>query len=566
MIFLYSAVLFFILIPIIFLFYLIVTKTYSLEKYFSKKTLEKLSIQNNYFSKKTRNIILLFSLIFMVIALARPVIDEKKHSIKQEVISLIIALDVSKSMKVNDIYPNRLEFAKNKALKIIEEANDFSIGIILFAKSSFLISPLTQDLNSLKILLKNFDTGMNFDNGTNIYSSLELTTKLLKDYKNKNLLILSDGGDKKEFKEEIEYAKEHNISIYTLNIGTKKGGVIKTKSGDFLTNQKGDIVNLKINEKIKDLSLQTNGGYIQNTINNDDIKSIIKDIKKRAKTNKIEEKNYKTYTELFYYPLSLAIFLLFIGFSSLPKFKKKQIVPILILSLFFITPDKLDANIFDFKDIKEANEAYKKADYEKANKKYSQIYSKSVQKDYNLANTLYKQKKYKEAIKKYKSIKSENTSLQHKILHNLGNSYVKDGKLGKAIKSYKEALRYKNDKETKENLEAVKKYLENQRKKQNNKQDNNNKNKQDEKKKNQDKKSKQKQQEKKNNKKEDKSKQNKQNKENKQAKKQDMKKYSQKDISDKEEKKWIKKLENKKTGVLIKKFKSSKEDEIQNPW
>ena len=124
----------------------------------------------------------------MIFALARPVTNEKIHETKQELNAIVVAIDVSKSMMANDIYPNRLEFAKKKVLDIIELSKTNALGVILFAKSSFILSPVTQDFSSLKILIKNLDTGINFDNGTDIYSTLETTNKLLENYTSKNLI------------------------------------------------------------------------------------------------------------------------------------------------------------------------------------------------------------------------------------------------------------------------------------------------------------------------------------------------------------------------------------------
>ncbi len=192
--FLYHNVLLLMLIPIFLLMFLVVTNKDSFEKYFSKETLSKLSVSNKHMTKTTRNILFFISIILMTIALARPVAEEKEHSFKQEVSSIVVAIDVSKSMLANDIYPNRLTLAKQKLLDIIQLSKKNALAVILFAKSSFILSPITQDFNSLKILVDNLNTGTNFDNGSNIFSTLETTNKLLKDYDNKNLLTSNRWG------------------------------------------------------------------------------------------------------------------------------------------------------------------------------------------------------------------------------------------------------------------------------------------------------------------------------------------------------------------------------------
>ena len=582
--FLYLNVLYLMLIPSLILMYLIITKQNGLSKYFTKETLEKLSVSNQYFSNKARNITLFLSLIFMIIALARPVTNEKMHNSKQELNAIIIALDVSKSMKAVDIYPNRLEFAKRKLLDIIELSKTNALGVILFAKSSFILSPLTQDFVSLKTLVENIDTGMNFDNGTNIYSTLEATNKLLKDYSNKNLIILSDGADSENFDEEIDFANENNINIYTLGLATKLGAAIKLQDGNYLTNKDGKIVNVKLNDKIKELSLKTNGGYMQFTLNNNDISQILNDINKKSTKQQFEEKKFKTYTELFYYPLVIAILLLLIAFSSLPSFSKNKTVSSFFLFLLIASNfNYVNASILDFQTIKKAKEAYEKNDYDSAVNDYKEI-PPSQQRDYNLANSLYKKGNFKEAIDLYKNIETEDSNLNFQRLHNLGNSYVKNKDLQNAKKSYEEALKIKNDPQTKENLDLVNKALKNKENqenkdnqdKQNNKDEQQKKDKKDKNQKN-DKQNNDKQKEnkaddnKKSQKNKDKEQENKkeQNQNNKSKENNEKKKEAQIDksqISDLEEKKWLKQIENQKSTSMLKKMESSKEDSSSNPW
>lgn len=531
------------LIPSFILMYLIITKKSKIENYFSKNALKKLSISNQYFSNRARNIMLFLSLIFMIIALARPVINEKEQNIEFKLNPVIVAVDVSKSMQAIDIYPNRLEFAKNKLLNIIDNSNTEAIGVILFAKSSFLLSAVTQDFNSLKILINNLDTGINFDNGTNIFSTLETTNKLLKNYSTKNLILLTDGGDNDNFNEEINYANKHNINIYILATATYNGSPIKKSDGNFLTDKNNHIVNVKLNENIKELALKTNGGYINFSLTSNDIEQILNDINLKSKKEDFNQKKYKTYTELFYYPLGIGVFLLLIAFSSLPNFTKNRTLVVVIFSLIFIQNPLYSFSIMDFKTINEANEAYKNQEYQKASSNFQKLESNEYR-DYNLANSLYKSNEFEKAIDLYKNIQTSSNDLEFKKLHNLGNAYAKNKNFNEAINSYEKALELKNDKTTKENLELVKKLLENKKDdKQNQKNESNTKE---------------------NNKQEKQNETN--NSKDKEENESNQKKIEQKTQENRVEEKWLKDIENQKTNSLLKKMESSKEDSIVNPW
>lgn len=529
--FLYPNVLFFMLIPSFILFFLIITKKDKLLTFFNEDILEKLKVPNSYISNKTRNIFLFIALILMIIALSRPVSNEKEVTLQSKSKPLIVLLDISKSMKANDLYPNRLEFSKKKLFQLMENSEDNSIAVILFAKSSFLLSALTKDFDSLKILINNLQSGTDFDNGTNIFSALELSNRVLNNFTTKNILLLSDGGDNIDFKKEIKFANQNNLKIYIISMATKKGGVVNLENNNYLTNNKGDIVTLKLNENLKTLALNTNGGFINFTINDNDIKEILKDINKDLNEDKNIIKKHKTYVELFYYPLCLAILLIFISFFSLPKIKFLK--NIFLLLFVFIFNENLKASIFDFQTIKDAKKAYENKNYNEAINKFENIDS-SNERNYNLANSYYKQKNYSKAIELYKQIKSDELNFNFSVLHNLANAYTLNSNYDEAIKSYEKALKLKNDKKTKENLELVKN-LKNNDKKENKTNENKRKD------------------------------SDKQSVKNNSIEKNEANNKNQETLSYEEEK-WLKEIENQKAIPLIKSLESSQETKTLNPW
>lgn len=556
--FLYPTVLFLMLIPSLILFFLIVTQKSKFEKIFDQDVLNRLSIGSSTLTKKSRNILLFISLLLMIIALARPVTNEKEQSVNQELIPIVIAIDASKSMLAQDVYPSRLKMAKKKILNLIKSSNQLSVGIIIFGQSSFILSPLTNDFVSLNFLIENFNYNLSISNGSNIFSALEASNKLLNNYKSKNILLLSDGGNGSDYKDEIEYANKNNLNVYIITIATNKPTPIPTKNG-YLNDKDGNIAMVKLNESIKNLSLNTGAGYTNYTLNNDDINSIINDISKKTKKISMEVKKHKTYTELFYYPLGLALFILIIAFSSLPKIK-----PLIKMSvlLVLINNINMNASILDFNTIKEATNAYNNKDYKTASNKFKDFINTNEGK-YNFANSLYKEKKYQSALNIYKDISTSDDSLEFKKLHNMGNSYVKLNDLENAKKMYEKALQIKDDKATKENLDIVNNALKNKENK-NSKQNKNNKSKEKQNNKNESKKN---QKDAKNSNKES---GNKPAKSEKNGEKEKVSQSNTKEdlLSKKEEKKWLNMLEKQKTPVLLKKVetKNSSKNSSSSPW
>jgi Ca-activated chloride channel family protein len=123
----------------------------------------------------------------------------------------------------------------------------------------------------------------------------------------------------------------------------------------------------------------------------------------------------------------------------------------LILLLLFSV--NVQAGLFDFVSIYQANKAYENKDYQLAAEKFDDINNDAAR--LNQANSLYKQGLYKQALQKYQSVKREDLAFDR--LYNSGNAYAKSGKINEAIDSYEKALKLQKDKDALFNLELLKK-------------------------------------------------------------------------------------------------------------
>ncbi len=302
------------------LFFVVKGAKNSLETLFTKETQRVVFEKQRglFFSKKIRSYLLLLSMIFVIVALARPYEDRGEIKVKSSFVNVIAAIDISKSMFCDDLYPNRFEFAKRKFFDALDYLKDTQVALLGFGDRTFLISPLTKDINSLRFLAKNLRPELLSLKGTNIMELLRSANKLFGDEKNKSLLIFTDGGDKKRFDEEIAYAKEHHIRVYVYLTATDKGGVIKDENG-VIKDKEGNIVIVRANHAIKELALKTGGAYMRYSLSRGDIKGLIEQIKKDFGTKKSEETTIKDTKELFYYPLGAAIVLYFMSLFSLPR-------------------------------------------------------------------------------------------------------------------------------------------------------------------------------------------------------------------------------------------------------
>ena len=308
------------IIPLLLLF-ILKSSGVNLEQYFSKELLAKMQKKGSGLSKRVRAWLLLLALVFGIVALARPVIDNGEITVKREYINVVTAFDISQSMLASDVYPNRLEFSKQKFFEMIKDFKKARIGVIGFSSRAFLISPLTSDFATLKYLVKNMNLDYISLKGTNILEPLRVTNEQLKSSKNKALLIFTDGGDSKDFSKEIAYAKEKGIKVFVYAVATKKGDVIKTKDG-VMKDRNGNIVITKLNSSIKELALKSGGAYMEYSLKKGDVKVLADAIKANFKAKSSGKSVIKDTKELFVYPLSLALLFLFIGLFSLPRRKR----------------------------------------------------------------------------------------------------------------------------------------------------------------------------------------------------------------------------------------------------
>jgi Ca-activated chloride channel homolog len=138
--------------------------------------------------------------------------------------SFVLAIDVSRSMEAKDLYPSRLEAAKETAKGFIDAAPATTrIGLISFSGNAFINQEVTDNKEMVKDAVDGLDIGS--IDGTDIYEVVITSTNLLKGEEGGSIILLSDGQmNVGEAEETIAYANKYNIIINTLAIGTKEGG------------------------------------------------------------------------------------------------------------------------------------------------------------------------------------------------------------------------------------------------------------------------------------------------------------------------------------------------------
>ena len=175
------------------------------------------------------DIIMTLILLLTIIALARPQKTNEKVEQWTEGIDIMLVVDISESMQIEDFKPNRLEAAKRVAHEFISGRFQDRIGIVLFSGEAFSLSPLTLDYDLLFSYIKDIDFSMIESHGTAIGSALAVATNRMRESKSKSkvLILLSDGDNNTGNIDPVtaaQLAHSYGIKIYTIAIG-KEGEV-----------------------------------------------------------------------------------------------------------------------------------------------------------------------------------------------------------------------------------------------------------------------------------------------------------------------------------------------------
>ncbi len=452
--------------PLAIFAYFILKGRANLESFFSKEVLDKILIKGDKLGSRGRHVFLFVALFLFVLALARPISNQSEVEIKETSKNLVIAIDISRSMTVDDIYPNRLEFVKNRLKWFINHMSQTNIGIIAFAKDAFLVSPVTSDKRSLEFLLD----GLSFDivsrQGTNITNALIQIDKMFPKNGIKDVFLISDGGENNDIQKAIKEATKDNLHVSVMVVGSKKGGTIKTENG-LLKDKNGNIVISKRNDNLLELSEKTGGVYIKEFGQGGGVELLKKSL--QAKKNDKNKTTIKTQKEWFMLPLILGFLCVFVSLHGLPKMRFLTFV----FPLLFTLPSHAHAGVFDFMKLKDIDNALEKKEYQKAIDGYNSL-EQTPQISYNKANAYYKMKKYDEALKEYEKVKTKDKNLQIKTHFNKGNTYAQKKEFKKALSEYEKAKKLApKDKDIDKNIEYVKKQMKKKEQKKNNQNDKN---------------------------------------------------------------------------------------------
>lgn len=307
------------IIPFVIFAFLITTNKERLSRIFDEKVLKRLSAADESIPLVVRNLLMFLALFLMIVAMARPVMEKGDKTVEVEGLTLLAALDISGSMRSTDVYPNRLTFAKKKMHTFLDAMPSDEIGVAAFAYSSFVLAPFSSDKETLKMMLEGVDDSY-INMGSTDFSALgELASSLLEKKKPKILVLFTDGGDEEAIAGFAEILKEHEIDLYVVLVGTKKGAPVIDENGKPFSLEDGTIAITQRNDALGELAKENGGAYVIASTGKEDIVQLASVIRSKYQNQQQGKVTVEERVEYFYYPLGAGLLFLLIAFSSMPR-------------------------------------------------------------------------------------------------------------------------------------------------------------------------------------------------------------------------------------------------------
>ncbi|MBQ8307333.1 MAG: VWA domain-containing protein [Alistipes sp.] len=267
--------------------------------------------------------LLLLALACVILAAARPQFGSKLREERAEGIEMMLVVDVSNSMLAEDFEPTRLERTKYAIGRLFEGMHQDRVGLVVFAGEAKVQLPITSDYRMARAFTKRISPSLVDRQGTDLAQALSLATISFSsgsgEKKSRAIILITDGeGHEGDLEQAAQRAKAEGIRIYTIGIGTPEGAPIRL-NGEFLKDEKGDMVVTKLDEKsLQMLATTTDGLYVRASKQDLGLEEVIREINAMEKSE-METLRFEEYNEQYPWLLTIGLVLLLLEFALLDR-------------------------------------------------------------------------------------------------------------------------------------------------------------------------------------------------------------------------------------------------------
>ena len=217
---------------------------------------------------RLKSAIFITAVALIVLAAARPQFGSKLREQRSEGIEMMLVVDVSNSMLAEDFTPSRLDRTRYAIDKLFSSLHQDRVGMVVFAGEAKVQLPITTDYRMARSFAKRLSPSLVSVQGTDLGQALSLATLSFSNAKDKSraIILITDGeAHDADALEAARRAAEQGIRIFCIGIGTPEGAPIKI-GGEFIRDEKGDMVVSRLNEKmLQEIADIADGGYVRAT-------------------------------------------------------------------------------------------------------------------------------------------------------------------------------------------------------------------------------------------------------------------------------------------------------------
>jgi Ca-activated chloride channel family protein len=259
--------------------------------------------------------LILVGLAAMVLALARPRWGFTWEEVQRRGVDIVVALDVSDSMLVEDVEAggglSRLERAKRKLADLLGTLEGDRIAFVAFAGTAFVQCPLTLDYAAAELFLRAVEPDLVPLKGTDLAEALDVSRKAFDaSPSSKAIILITDGEDHEgRVMEAVERVKDAGIRVFTIGIGREEGSPIPAPGGGYRRDRSGEVIMSRFNEALlQKVALETGGRSVRSVTGDLDLETIYdRGIKATMEDSELGSRRRQRWEERFQWALGLAL-------------------------------------------------------------------------------------------------------------------------------------------------------------------------------------------------------------------------------------------------------------------
>lgn len=271
----------------------------------------------------------------LVLAAARPQWGTKLEELHTRGFDILIAVDVSESMRATDVPPDRISKARQEVDKFLELLSGDRVGLIAFAGSAYTFCPLTSDYAAIRLFLSGLEPGVIEDAGTDMGSAIEEAVKTFERSESnayKVLVLFSDGEHHEaDPMPAVRAAAKQEIQIFTVGIGNVLTGGERipieednAQEPTYKLDQAGNLVITRLDEEtLAKISKAGGGAYYRVSEAGTELVEIYHSLS-QAEEVEFSSRIHRLKEDRYQYPLVAAILFLVVAYSLGNRSFKKQ--------------------------------------------------------------------------------------------------------------------------------------------------------------------------------------------------------------------------------------------------